>query len=73
MAGDVLSPYLGSAYVGSSTAGLTAEGEAAPDLVAFAKAVKDSGAIMYGAYWCPHCLAQKQLFADGAKFCHTRK
>ena len=73
MAGDVLSPYLGSAYVGSSTAGLTAEGEAAPDLVAFAKAVKDSGAIMYGAYWCPHCLAQKELFADGAKFLPYRE
>ena len=68
MAGDTLSPYLGSAYVGSSTAGLVAEGEAAPDLVAFAKAIKDSGAIMYGAYWCPHCLAQKELFGDGAKF-----
>ncbi len=68
MAGDLISPYLGSAYVGMSTAGLTAEGEAAPDLVAFAKAIKDSGAIFYGAYWCPHCLAQKELFADGAKF-----
>lgn len=68
MASDLISPYLGSAYVASSTAGLTAEGEAAADLVAFAKAIKDSGAIMYGAYWCPHCLAQKNLFADGAKF-----
>lgn len=68
MAGDVISPYLGSAYVGSSTAGLTAEGEAAPDLVAFAKALRDAGATMYGAYWCPHCLAQKELFQDGAKF-----
>ncbi len=68
MAGDTLSPLLGSAYVGSSTAGLQAEGEAAPDLVQFAKALKDAGAIMYGAYWCPHCLAQKELFADGAKF-----
>lgn len=68
MASDMISPYLGSAYVGSSTAGLQAEGEAAPDLVAFAKAIKDSGAIMYGAYWCPHCLATKDLFQDGAKF-----
>ncbi len=54
--------------MGASTAGLKAEGEAAPDLVAFAKAIKDSGAIMYGAYWCPHCLAQKELFGDGGKF-----
>ncbi|MCC6509234.1 MAG: peptidylprolyl isomerase, partial [Pirellulaceae bacterium] len=72
MAGDTISPLLGSAYgdplVGSSTAGLKAEGEAAPDLVALAKAIKDAGAIMYGAYWCPHCLAQKELFQDGGKF-----
>lgn len=26
-----------------------------------------SGAKMYGAYWCPHCAEQKELFADGAK------
>lgn len=27
--------------------------------------LKTSGATMYGAYWCPHCAEQKELF-DGA-------
>ncbi len=72
MAADI-APWLGSSQneqslVGSSVAGLKAEGEAAPDLVAFAKALDQSGTTMYGAYWCPHCLAQKRLFEDGAQF-----
>lgn len=28
----------------------------------FAKCVKKSGAKMYGAWWCPHCQDQKELF-----------
>lgn len=77
MAVDSFTPYLGSNHVGDdqqpivalgNTSGLIAEGEAAPDLVAFAKALRDSGTQFFGAYWCPHCLAQKQLFQDGAQF-----
>jgi len=45
-----------------------AEGEAAPDLVAFAKAIADSGTIFFGAAWCPHCTEQKELFEDGGSF-----
>ena len=30
----------------------------------FANCVTDSGAIFYGAYWCPHCSEQKKAFAD---------
>jgi hypothetical protein len=30
----------------------------------FAKCVTDAGAVMYGAYWCPHCLNQKESFGD---------
>ncbi len=52
----------------NSIAGLQAEGEDANDLVAFAKALADSGTRFFGAYWCPHCLDQKSLFQDGAKF-----
>jgi cyclophilin family peptidyl-prolyl cis-trans isomerase len=40
----------------------------APDLAAFAKALADAGAKMYGAGWCPHCTEQKELFQDGQKF-----
>src|SRR3989338_4618104 len=33
----------------------------------FAMCLKDKGAIFYGAYWCPHCIAQKKLFGSSAK------
>lgn len=47
---------------------LVAEGEDAPDLVAFAKALTDSGTRFFGAGWCPQCTAQKELFEDGGKY-----
>lgn len=33
----------------------------------FATCIKDSGTIFYGAFWCPHCAAQKALFGDAVK------
>jgi hypothetical protein len=30
----------------------------------FAKCLSENGATMYGAYWCPHCNAQKQMFGN---------
>lgn len=33
----------------------------------FAQCVKDKGAIFYGAFWCPHCQAQKARFGKSAK------
>lgn len=45
-----------------------AEGEDAPDLVAFAKALADAGVVYYGAGWCPFCIQQKELFEDGGHF-----
>lgn len=35
------------------------EGEAATDLVAFAKALADAGVVFYAAAWCPFCTEQK--------------
>ena len=32
----------------------------------FAQCIKDSGTIFYGAFWCPHCQAQKRLFGSAA-------
>ena len=29
----------------------------------FAICISDKGAKMYGAYWCPHCINQKESFA----------
>ncbi|MCM1982780.1 vitamin K epoxide reductase family protein [Lyngbya confervoides] len=30
--------------------------------IALAQHLKDTGAVMYGAFWCPHCYDQKNLF-----------
>ncbi len=34
---------------------------------AFATCLKDKGAIFYGAFWCPHCKAQKEVFGSSVK------
>ena len=39
---------------------------APPGMTEFAQCLSDKGAKMYGAWWCPHCAAQKELF--GAAF-----
>lgn len=33
----------------------------------FAQCLTDAGAKFYGAYWCPHCQAQKRLFENSTK------
>lgn len=33
----------------------------------FAQCIADSGAKFYGAYWCPHCKDQKELFKNSKK------
>lgn len=40
-----------------------------PDLDPFAQCLTDKGAVMYGAYWCPHCAEQKRMF--GSSFEHV--
>lgn len=35
---------------------------------AFAQCLKDKGAIFYGAFWCPHCQAEKKLFGISEKY-----
>jgi len=45
-----------------------AEGEAAPDLVAFAKAISAAGIRVYGADWTPETTGQLRLFEDGARY-----
>lgn len=34
---------------------------------ALAQCISDSGAIFYGAFWCPHCQATKAMFGRSAK------
>ncbi|MBI2866979.1 MAG: vitamin K epoxide reductase family protein [Chloroflexi bacterium] len=36
--------------------------------VALAKHLTESGAVMYGAYWCPHCADQKSMFGDAIRY-----
>ncbi len=50
------------------TSGLVGEGEDAPNLVEFAKALQQAGVRFFGADWCPFCSEQKALFQDGAQF-----
>ncbi|MEI7765306.1 MAG: hypothetical protein WCI93_01835 [bacterium] len=33
----------------------------------FATCLKDKGATFYGAFWCPHCQAEKKLFGTSEK------
>ncbi|TVP95560.1 MAG: tandem-95 repeat protein, partial [Planctomycetaceae bacterium] len=61
----IVSVGVGAEGEGSTTA---PEGESAPDLVAFAKALAAAEVVYYGAAWCPFCTVQKELFADGGQF-----
>lgn len=39
-----------------------------PQLDLFAKCLTEKKLVMYGAYWCPHCQAQKKLFGDSVQY-----
>ncbi len=34
----------------------------------FAKCITEKGIVVYGAYWCPHCLNQKNIFGSSWKY-----
>lgn len=34
----------------------------------FAECLKDKGAVFYGAFWCPHCQNQKEMFGRSVRF-----
>jgi uncharacterized membrane protein/glutaredoxin len=57
----LLAPF-GAAFIFAMPAGGGAGFEAA-----LARHLREQGAVMYGAYWCPHCTEQKVLFGDAAK------
>ena len=65
----LLSDSVGFTAVATSGAQIPmGEGESAPDLVAFAKALTQAGTKYFTAAWCPHCNAQKAMFDDGANY-----
>ena len=37
-------------------------------LAAFAKCLSAQQAKMYGAYWCPHCAEQKEMFGGAFQY-----
>jgi thiol-disulfide isomerase/thioredoxin len=39
-----------------------------PKVEAFAQCINESGAKFYGAFWCSHCQAQKEMFGSSKKF-----
>jgi hypothetical protein len=55
------------AILGALIAFLVAEAKKPGKYDAFAQCITDSGATFYGAWWCPHCQAQKALFGKSAK------
>lgn len=61
----VVSVLLASAFLQSN--GLSA-GSKDTWQVGLAKHLTEVGATMYGAYWCPHCLEQKELFGEAFKY-----
>ena len=36
--------------------------KSSPQAIELAKVLREKGVTMYGAYWCPHCSRQKELF-----------
>jgi thiol-disulfide isomerase/thioredoxin len=37
------------------------------ELTPFAQCLQETGAKFYGAFWCPHCQSQKELFGKAKK------
>lgn len=67
----VFSTFLGGPGLARSAppqGGVVITQPSSPAAIALAQHLSDSGAVMYGAYWCPHCQDQKKLFGQaGAK------
>ncbi|MFH1632207.1 MAG: hypothetical protein ABIA47_04325 [bacterium] len=34
----------------------------------FAKGLTDAGVVLYGSYWCPKCLEQKEMFGSAVQY-----
>lgn len=56
----------GGSAAGSGEAGPAVTSVSGQAEIALARHLTDIGAKMYGAYWCPHCFDQKQLFGQQA-------
>jgi thiol-disulfide isomerase/thioredoxin len=45
----------------------TDRADAVTELDPFVQCLADAGAVFYGAFWCPHCQAQKALLKNSSK------
>ena len=43
-------------------------GKSSPQQISLAKHISKYGAVMYGAYNCPHCISQKKMFGEAFKY-----
>jgi thiol-disulfide isomerase/thioredoxin len=60
-ASDQAIPAVGSpSHVGEAVSPST------PDQLALVEHLRRKGAVFYGAWWCPHCFTQKNLFGTEA-------
>jgi uncharacterized membrane protein len=68
VAGYAVSPTAasGTDLAGSGPSGSAASAMTPDQLAALADHLRQSGAVFYGAYWCPHCQNQKQMFGAAA-------
>lgn len=64
--GELENPYAEHALVAEGEGAPLGEGESAnpTSLGEFAQALTDAGVRFFGAFWCPHCNRQKELFGD---------
>ncbi|MCC5898334.1 MAG: vitamin K epoxide reductase family protein [Phormidium sp. BM_Day4_Bin.17] len=62
----IYSPIHSPAAETETSSGYAITTTSTPDSIALAEHLSDSGAIMYGAFWCDFCLRQKQLFGREA-------
>ncbi len=66
----IVGAIIGVAAVFLIVVGILASKPSGPqvDLTEFAQCITASKATFYGAFWCPHCAAQKALFGDSVKY-----
>lgn len=63
--------FISAGIVILGIAGLVIWKKTAPSqYTAFAQCTSTNGATMYGAWWCPHCAAQKALFGNAIESVH---
>lgn len=48
--------------------GVSGPSYAREDIDVFAQCLTEKGAVMYGAFWCPHCADVKKMFGESFRY-----